>query len=119
MNATVLHGALFVVYAVLNTAAMAFVKGAMAAGRFRSHFAAVRGLAIGGVLYLGGLAALLWLLRTADANTVFPIAIGCTVLATNVLGAWSGAEPVTGQKLIGTVLIMAGIALAFVGGAPR
>lgn len=111
------HAFLYIVYAVLNTAAMAAVKAAMQRLRPNGRSAAVIRFALGAALYAGALAVLLILLKDGQASTVFPIAIGCTVLAANVAGARFYEERLTRQKLAGTLLLTAGIALTFLDGA--
>ena len=107
---------LYAAYAVLNTAAMAAAKAAVPRFAAGGRSAAVRWLALGGVLYAVVLAVLMVLLKDSEASTVFPIAIGSTVLSTNLAGAHFYGERVTGRKLAGAVLITAGITLTFVGG---
>jgi uncharacterized membrane protein len=105
------HALLFVSYAVFNTAAMVAIKDAgrdLGAGKRAATFGR---LALGGLLYATALIVLVALLRGGDASSVFPIAIGCTVLATNAVGARFYGERVTGRKIAGTVLLLAGITL--------
>lgn len=113
------HAFLYVAYAVLNTAAMAAAKTAVPRFAAGGRSAAVGWLALGGALYAVVLAVLMVLLKDGEASTVFPIAIGCTVLSTNLAGAHFYGERLTGRKLAGTVLITTGIAMTFVGGVPR
>jgi drug/metabolite transporter (DMT)-like permease len=105
------HVLLFVSYAVCSTAAMAAIKDAgrnLGAGR---RAATLGRLALGGLLYATALIVLVNLLRSGDASSVFPIAIGCTVLATNAVGARFYGERVTRRKIAGTVLLVVGITL--------
>jgi multidrug transporter EmrE-like cation transporter len=111
------HVVLYVAYALLNTAAMAAVKNAMQKFGANGRTAAVGTLAFGAVLYVGALGSLLYLLNDAEASTVFPIAIGCTVLATNAAGARFYKERITLQKIAGTLLLVIGIACTFLDGA--
>ena len=112
------HAFLYVAYALLNTAAMAAVKTAMQRLAANSRTAAIGALALGAALYAGALGALLALLNDGQASTVFPIAIGCTVLATNAVGARFYQERLTRQKVAGTLILSIGIALTFLDGAP-
>jgi multidrug transporter EmrE-like cation transporter len=114
-----LHALLYFAYAALNTAAMAAARSAMRRFDGAAHVAAVGWLSAGGLIYLAVLGVLLLLLRDGAASTVFPIAIGCTVVVTNLVGARFYAEQFSLRKLIGLVLILAGIALAFADGASR
>lgn len=114
-----LHALLYLAYAALNTAAMAAAKSATRSFDVSAHLAAVGWLSAGGFIYLAVLGVLLLLLRDGAASTVFPIAIGCTVVVTNLVGARFFAEKFSLRKLIGLVLILAGIALAFADGASR
>ena len=107
---------LFIAYAVLNTAAMAAIKEARGTLGARRHTAALGRFALGGLLYAAALGILVLLLRRGDASSVFPIAIGCTVLATNAVGARFYGELITGRKIAGTLLVIAGIALTFLDG---
>lgn len=107
---------LFIAYAVLNTAAMVAIKEARGTLDARHHTAALGRLTLGGMLYAAALALLVLLLRRSDASSVFPIAIGCTVLATNAVGARFYSESITGRKIAGTLLVIAGIALTFLDG---
>lgn len=114
-----LHALLYVSYAALNTAAMAAAKSAMRSYDVAAHLAAVGWLSAGGFIYLAVLGVLLLLLRDGAASTVFPIAIGCTVVITNLVGARFYAEKFSLRKLIGLLLILAGVALAFADGASQ
>jgi uncharacterized membrane protein len=98
-------------YAVLNTVAMAAIKDAGSNLGASRRAATLGRLALGGLLYAIALIVLVALLRGGDASSVFPIAIGCTVLATNVVGARFYGERVTGRKIAGTVILLAGITL--------
>ena len=114
-----LHALLYLAYAALNTAAMAAAKSAMRSYDAAGRVAAVGWLSAGGLIYLVVLGVLLLLLRDGAASTVFPIAIGCTVAVTNLVGARFYAEQFSLRKLIGLTLILAGVALAFADGASR
>jgi multidrug transporter EmrE-like cation transporter len=114
-----LHALLYVSYAALNTVAMAAARSAMRSFDVAAHLAAVGWLSAGGFIYLLVLGVLLLLLRDGAASTVFPIAIGCTVVVTNLVGARYYAEKFSLRKLIGLLLILAGIALAFADGASQ
>jgi drug/metabolite transporter (DMT)-like permease len=110
---------LFATYAVLNTAAMAAVKAAiprLVPGRRK---AALGLLPLGVGLYAVVLAVMMILLRGSEASVVMPIAIGSTVLTTNLAGSYFYGERLTRRKLAGTILITVGITFAFIGGAPR
>jgi drug/metabolite transporter (DMT)-like permease len=107
------HVVLFISYAVFNAAAMAAVKDAGRDLGFGRRAASLGRLALGGALYAAALIVLVALLRRGDASSVFPIAIGCTVLATNAVGARFYGEHVTRRKIAGTALLLAGIALIF------
>ena len=110
-----LHALLFIVYAILNTAAMAAIKNAMA--MFASHrMRALGWLGLGGVLYVGAIGLLLDLLKEGAASIAFPIAIGCTVVVTNIVGMRFYGEHLTPKKAIGTVLVLAGAVMTFLGG---
>jgi multidrug transporter EmrE-like cation transporter len=113
------HAVLYVAYAILNTAAMAAVKTAMRIFAARDRRAAAASMAAGGVLYASAVAVLLVLLRGGDASTVYPIAIGSTVVATNAIGARFYGERLTVRKLAGTLLVLGGIALIFADGPLR
>lgn len=115
---TILHGSLYLVYAAANTAAMMTVRRAVQRLSRRRRRGSLGTLLLGGALYAAAIAILLTLLRWSEASTVFPIAVGCTVLATNLAGAHYYREPITGRRLLGTSLIVAGIALLLVDGAP-
>jgi multidrug transporter EmrE-like cation transporter len=115
----VFHAFLYLSYAALNTAAMAAAKSAMRRLDSAAHIAAFGWLAVGGLIYVVVLGVLLLLLRDGAASTVFPIAIGCTVITTNIVGARFYAEGFSPRKLSGLLLITAGVALTFVEGAPR
>ncbi len=112
-----LHGFLYVAYAALNTAAMAAAKSSMRSLDAAARVAALGWLAVGGVIYAAVLGVLLLLLRDAAASTVFPIAIGCTVVAANLVGARFYDERFSRRKLAGLLLITVGVALTFVDGA--
>ncbi len=114
-----LHALLYFFYAALNTAAMAAAKSAMRSYDGAAYLTAVGWLSAGGSVYLVVLGVLLLLLRDGAASTVFPIAIGCTVLVTNLVGARLYAEEFSLRKLIGLLLILGGIALAFADGASQ
>jgi multidrug transporter EmrE-like cation transporter len=114
-----LHALLYFAYAALNTAAMAAARAAMRSYDGAARLAAVGWLSAGGLIYLVVLGVLLLLLRDGAASTVFPIAIGCTVVVTNLVGARFYAETFSLRKLIGLLLILGGIALAFADGTPR
>ena len=115
----------FISYALFNTAAMAVVKetgGQLGAGAHLArlaHLATLRRLVIAGVLYAIAVTILVALLRGGDASSVFPIAIACTVLATNAVGAYYYGEQITLRKIIGTLVLLAGITLTFVDTVPR
>jgi len=104
---------LFAAYAVLNTAAMAAIKEAGRIFGTGRHAALLGRLGFGAVCYAAGLAALITLLRGSDASSVFPVAIGTTVLATNVVGALNYGERITSRKVAATLLLLAGITLTF------
>jgi len=106
---------LFCAYAALNTSAMAAIKTAVAGFDVRKGAARFGWLGLGGALYLAALAVLLVLLKLDAASTVFPIAIGCTVLATNIVGFRIYGERLTAHKVGGTLLVLAGIVLTFMG----
>ena len=108
-----LQGFFFLAYAVLNTAAMVQIKEAGGTLGVKRHAATLGRLALGGLLYVGALGILVLLLQRDDASSVFPIAIGTTVLATNVVGVRRYGETITGRKIAGTLLVVAGIALMF------
>jgi multidrug transporter EmrE-like cation transporter len=112
------HAVLYVAYAVLNTGAMAAVKTAMRTFTAQDRRAATASLAVGGALYVSALAVLLVLLKGGPASTVYPIAIGSTVLATNAVGARFYGEQVTVRKVAGTLLVLCGIVLILVEGPP-
>ena len=112
-----LHALLYLTYAALNTVAMAAARSAMRSFDVAAHAGAVGWLAAGGFVYLLVLGVLLLLLRDGAASTVFPIAIGCTVVVTNLVGARFYGETFSFRKLIGLLLILGGIALAFADGA--
>ena len=112
------HALLYLSYAALNTAAMAAAKSSMRSLDAAARLAALGWFSAGGLIYLAVLAVLLLLLRDGAASTVFPIAIGCTVVTTNLVGARFYAERFSPRKLIGLLLITGGIALTFVDGAP-
>jgi multidrug transporter EmrE-like cation transporter len=114
-----LHALLYLAYAALNTAAMAAARSAMRSYDVAAHVAAVGWLSAGGFIYLVVLGVLLLLLRDGAASTVFPIAIGCTVVVTNLVGARLYGETFSLRKLIGLLLILAGVALAFADGGSR
>jgi drug/metabolite transporter (DMT)-like permease len=110
---------LFAAYAVLNTAAMAAAKAAiprLAVGDRKAVFGL---MALGGGLYAAVLAVMMILLRDWEASVVMPIAIGATVLTTNLAGSYYYGERLTRRKLAGTFLITLGITFAFIGGTPR
>jgi uncharacterized membrane protein len=98
---------------------MAAAKSAMRRLDAAGHAAAFGWLALGGLIYVVVLGVLLLLLRDGAASTVFPIAIGCTVIATNLVGARFYAEAFSPRKLIGLLLITVGVALTFGEGAPQ
>jgi uncharacterized membrane protein len=108
-----IHALLFLSYAVLNTAAMAAIKNAGRDLRAGRRAATLGGLVLGGLVYATALIVLVALLRGGDASSVFPIAIGCTVIATNAVGVHFYGERVTGRKIVGTALLLAGITLIF------
>ena len=110
---------LYLAYGFLNAAAMGAVKRATGMFAAREHRGAMATFAAGGCLYAGALVALVVLLDSGDASTVFPIAIGAAVLATTAVGAGFYAEPITARKLAGTLAVLAGIALTFLDGAPQ
>ena len=113
------HAFLYVSYAALNTAAMAAAKAAMRKLAAGVRSVAVGWLALGGLLYVVVLGVLLLLLKDGEASTVFPIAIGCTVVATNIAGAHFYAEHLNARKLISMAMISLGVALTFMDGEPR
>lgn len=113
------HTFLYLTYAVLNTAAMAAAKSSMRSLNAAARLAALGWLSVGALIYLAVLGVLLLLLRDGAASTVFPIAIGCTVVVTNLVGARLYAERFSRRKFIGLLLITCGIALTFLDGAPR
>ena len=113
------HALLYFAYAALNTAAMAAAKSAMRSYDGAAHLSAVGWLSAGGSIYVVVLGVLMLLLRDGAASTVFPIAIGCTVVVTNVVGIRFYAEEFSLRKLIGLVLILGGIALSYADGASR
>jgi multidrug transporter EmrE-like cation transporter len=109
---------LFIGYAILNTAAMAACKSGMARLASRDRSAAATRILLGAVSYAAAISILLLLLKDGEASIVFPLAIGCTVLATNAVGVRYYQESLDSQKLAGTVLIVTGIALTYMGRAP-
>jgi multidrug transporter EmrE-like cation transporter len=111
------HAFLYISYALLNTAAMAAAKSAMRRLDASSHAAAAAWLAAGGLAYVVVLGVMLLLLKDGAASTVFPIAIGCTVVVTNLVGARFYAERFSARKLTGLLLLTGGVALTFVEGA--
>jgi len=113
------HAFLYLSYAALNTAAMAAAKSAMRRFDSAARVAAMGWLAAGGLIYVVVLGVLLLLLKDGAASTVFPIAIGCTVIITNLVGARFYAEKFSPRKLMGLLLITSGVALTFVEGVPR
>lgn len=113
-----IYSLLYAAYAAANTLAMAAVKDAVRQLSAADRGVAVGRLTLGSVLYGAALLVLFVLLRYGEASTVFPIAIGCAVLATHVAGAHFYKERFTANKLLGTTLIVAGIALIHVGAAP-
>ena len=98
MRIILLQGFFFLAYAVLNTAAMVQIKEVGGTFGVKHHAATFGRLA---------------LLRRDDASSVFPIAIGATVLATNVVGVHRYGETITGRKIAGTLVLVAGIVLMF------
>jgi multidrug transporter EmrE-like cation transporter len=114
-----LHALLYFSYAALNTIAMAAAKSAMRSYDGAAHLTAVGWLSAGGFVYVVVLGVLMLLLRDGAASTVFPIAIGCTVVITNLVGIRFYAEEFSLRKLIGLLLILGGIALAFADGASQ
>lgn len=111
------HAFLYLSYAVLNTTAMAAARSSMRSLDAGARVAALGWFSVGGLIYLVVLGALLLLLRGSAASTVFPIAIGCTVITTNLAGARFYAETFSRRKLIGLLFITCGIALTFIDGA--
>ncbi len=107
-------GLLYVLYALLNTAAIVLIKEARSAFVASRHGTALARFAIAGAVYAGALATLVAVLRQSDANVVLPIAIGCTVVATNAAGAGLYGERMTPRKAIGLMLVLGGIALTYV-----
>lgn len=108
-----LKALLFFAYALLNTAAMAAIKEACPSFSTVVNSGVIARLALGALLYAAAIGVLVVLLKRGDASSVFPIAIGCTVLATNALGAHRYGERITARKLGGTALLLAGITITF------
>jgi uncharacterized membrane protein len=115
---TLIHASLYFAYAALNTLAMAAIKSATQRWSGNAARTAVAIWLLGGALsYAVALVALFVLLRSGEASTVFPIAIGCTVIMTNVVGARAYGERIDGRKLAGTALIVSGITLSYLAGS--
>lgn len=109
----IVQAMLFFAYAGLNTAAMVAIKESRASyvhGK-RGH-ATVRVIA-GGMLYAMAILVLVTLLKRGDASSVYPVAIGCTVIAAILVGARLYAERLTIRKAIGTAILIAGITVMF------
>jgi drug/metabolite transporter (DMT)-like permease len=109
------EAAMLAAYAIASTAAVLTAKRAVTAPRL---LPAVRILGVGAMLYVAALALLLALLRAGDASTMFPAAIGGSMLATTAAGVHLHRERLTVRRLSGTLLVIAGIALLLAGGMP-
>ncbi len=107
---------LFLIYAVLNTAAMAFVKMLGTAVVVKRWWRVAGAGASAVVTYAAGLAVLLFLLSAHEVSTVFPIAIGFTVLATNVTDFHFFKEAIDKSNLAGTIMLIVGVALIYADG---
>lgn len=105
---------LFVGYAILNTGAMAATKSVVRSLSAGGRIAALGYLAVGGTLYAAALTLLLVLLKGSAASTVYPVAIGATVLASNAFGIRFYGERITSHKVLGTCLVVAGVALTYI-----
>jgi multidrug transporter EmrE-like cation transporter len=110
---TVTQAFLYVIYSLLNTSAIVLIKEARGSLVARHGPGLVLRLGVAVAVYAGALATLVTLLRMSDASIALPIAIGCTVVATNTAGAMLYGERMTGRKMLGMVLVMGGIALTF------
>ena len=60
---------------------------------------------------------LLLVLRRLDVTFVYPF-VGLGFILTMFLGAWLLSEPVTGTRIVGTLLVVAGVALIARPGLP-
>ncbi|MEQ1929457.1 MAG: hypothetical protein ABL957_02855 [Parvularculaceae bacterium] len=103
-----LKGLIICVYAVMSAGGLALMKGAAkpASPEYVAGF---------GVY---GAAFCLWLfviLPNFPLSVAFPVSAGAIVLATLVLGQTFLSEPATPAKILGAILIVAGIAAIFVG----
>lgn len=69
---------------------------------------------IGGVFYI--LSFVLWLaiLRQFPLSLAYPVAIGMTLTLTSITSVIYLAEPITFNKVLGTILIIAGIVSLFI-----
>lgn len=67
----------------------------------------------GFVLYGAGFVLWLVILRALPLSSAFPLAAGCLVFATQLLGWWLLDEPYSAQQLAGCVFIVFGISLIY------
>lgn len=65
----------------------------------------------GGTLYVSGAVFWLFLLARNELSTVYPIAVGVTILASTAVAIGVFGESVSGLKLLGCMLLIIGAAL--------
>lgn len=94
---------IFAVYTVSSAAGLAMVKAAD--GYFTIRFL------LGGILYAGGFVIwILLIIRLMPLSIAFPVSAGLLIVATQILGAVYLGEGISVLKMIGAVLVIAGIA---------
>lgn len=108
---------LLMLYASMNTAAMASIKVCSPRFTRREHGKGLLFLLSGGVLYAVGIGALLLLLRIGEATVMFPLAIASTVVVSNVADSLFFHQPFTKAKLFGTLLLLSGISVTYATGS--
>jgi multidrug transporter EmrE-like cation transporter len=115
MSKMLLLGVLYVAYAVANTSAIAFIKEAGLTSLNNWRAIAFGRLSLGGGLYVIAFSILVFLLRNNDASFVFTIAIGCSILVSNLVGAYFFDERISFRKILGTLILLCGIAMTLLG----
>lgn len=104
---------IYITYAALNTAAMVAIKYAFGALSRENWPQFIKSICTCGLLYLSAIFILMLLLSRFDASVAFPTAIGCTVLATNIVELWIYPKEFCISKTFGTGMVLIGIFLIY------